>query len=71
MSPTWLILEASCLLSLARPIAEVPSELDDSSDISIAGVTASKAARAAATAKMGSLESSLVRIRRWFEGRSS
>ena len=33
-----------------------PSELDDSSDISIAGVTASKAARAAATAKMGSLE---------------
>ena len=42
---------------LARPIARgAPSELDDSSDISIAGVTASKAARAAATAKMGSLE---------------
>jgi len=43
---------------LARPIARgAPSELDDSSDISIAGSTASKAARDAATAKMGSLES--------------
>ena len=43
---------------LARPIARgAPSELDDSSDISIAGSTASKAARDAATAKMGSLDS--------------
>ena len=43
---------------LARPIARgAPSELDDSSDISIAGYTASNAAREAATAKMGSLDS--------------
>ena len=43
---------------LARPIARgAPSDLDDSSDISIAGSAASKAARDAATAKMGSLES--------------
>ncbi len=43
---------------LARPIARgAPSKLDDSSDISIAGSTASKAAREAATAKMGSLDS--------------
>ena len=43
---------------LARPIARgAPSELDDSSNISIAGSTASKAVRDAATAKMGSLDS--------------
>ena len=43
---------------LARPIARgAPSELDDASDISMAGSNASKAARDAATAKMGSLES--------------
>ena len=43
---------------LARPIARgAPSDLDDSSDISIAGSAASKATRDAATAKMGSLDS--------------
>ena len=42
---------------LARPIARgAPSELDDATDISMAGSNASKAARDAATAKMGSLE---------------
>ena len=44
--------------ALARTIARgAPSPLDDSSDISIAGSSASKAVRAAAIARMGSLES--------------
>ncbi len=44
--------------ALARPIARgAPSNLDDSTDISIAGSAASKAARDAAKARMGSLES--------------
>ena len=44
--------------ALARTIARgAPSPLDDSSDISIAGSAASKAVRAAAIARMGSLES--------------
>ena len=44
--------------ALARNIARgAPSPLDDSSDISIAGSSASKAVRAAAIARMGSLES--------------
>ena len=44
--------------ALARTIARgAPSPLDDSSDISIAGSSASKAVRAAAIARMGGLES--------------
>ena len=50
--------------ALARPIARgAPSELDDSSDISIAGSATSKAVRDAATARMGDLGSDP-----WLEG---
>jgi len=44
--------------ALARPIARgAPSQLDDSTDISVAGTASSTAAREVATARMGSLES--------------
>ena len=59
---TWPILEASCSPGFSKANRRgAPSELDDSSDISIAGSAASKAARDAATAKMGVLNQILGR----------